>query len=67
MASEHNDETVEVIGPERLYFIEMFLRQSGDYKSMLAVDALVLRDDLAPADKAAQVVSIIQGALNGKR
>ncbi|WP_298601402.1 hypothetical protein [uncultured Zoogloea sp.] len=67
MASEHSDESVEVIGPERMYFIERYLRQSGDYKSMLAVDAMVLRDDLPPAERAAQVGAIIQGALNGKR
>lgn len=67
MASEHNDEMVEALAPEHIYFIETYLRKSGDYKSMLAVDALVLRDDLAPADRAAQVGAIIQGALNGKR
>lgn len=52
---------------DQLYFIETFLRQRGDYKTLLAVDALVLRSDITADEKASALQRIIQGALNGKR
>lgn len=64
MAFEHNEQAA---GSDQLYFIETYLRQRGDHKTLLAVDALVLRDDLAPEEKEAKLQAIIQGALNGKR
>lgn len=53
--------------PDKLYFIETFLRQRGDFQNLLAVDALVLRDDISAAEKAGMLQTIIQGALNGRR
>lgn len=47
------------------YFIETFLRQRGDFKTLLAIDALVLNEDLAEDEKAAQLQQTIQGAFNG--
>lgn len=66
MALEHGQEIGQT-EPEKLYFIETFLRQRGDYRSLLAVDALVLRDDISADEKAGMLQTIIQGALNGRR
>jgi hypothetical protein len=60
-------ETTPADHEHHLYSIEAFLRQSGDYKVMLAVDTLVLNNDISAAQKAAQLQTIIQGVLNGKR
>lgn len=48
-----------------IYFIETYLRQRGDHKALLAIDALVLRDDLAADEKAAKLQETIQGVFNG--
>lgn len=53
------------MGDEDIYFIETFLRQKGDFRTLLAIDALVLRDDLADEQKVAQLQQTIQGAFNG--
>lgn len=67
MALEHNEQTAGPSESDQLYFIETFLRQRGDPKTLLAVDALVLRNDLAAEDKEAKLQALIQGALNGKQ
>jgi len=67
MAGEHNEQAAGHSESDQLYFIETFLRQRGDYKTLLAVDALVLRDDLATGEQEAKLQAIIQGALNGKQ
>ncbi|MEM8515167.1 hypothetical protein RCH14_004527 [Massilia sp. MP_M2] len=54
-----------VMGDDDTYFIETFLRQKGDFRTLLAIDALVLRDDLAIEEKVAQLQQTIQGAFNG--
>lgn len=67
MALEHNEQAAGPSESDQLYFIETFLRQRGDPKTLLAVDALVLRNDLAAEDKEAKLQALIQGALNGKQ
>lgn len=50
-----------------LYFIETYLRQLGDHKTLLLADELILRSDISPDDKTAQLQTIIQEALHGKQ
>jgi hypothetical protein len=52
---------------DQLYFIETFLRQRADHVTLLAVDALVLRSDVPPIEKQADLQTIIQGVLDVKR
>ena len=47
-----------------LYYIEMYLRQRADHMTMLAIDALVLRADLAADVKAIKLQETIQGAFD---
>jgi hypothetical protein len=67
MSVDDTDQSAEHSGLDQLYFIETFLRQRADHKTLLAVDELILRSDLAPTDRQAKLQSIIQGALDVKR
>jgi len=51
----------------RLNFIETFLRMRGDHQTLLAVDALVLREDLDDQAMRLELQQIIQGVMHGKR
>lgn len=51
----------------QLYFVEMFLRQRAGYEILLAMDALILRDDISIEGKNAQIQAIVQGVLNGRQ
>jgi hypothetical protein len=50
-----------------IYFVETFLRQRGDHQALLAIDALILREDLAPEEKTVRLQETIQGAFNAQR
>ncbi|MDB6009977.1 MAG: hypothetical protein JWL65_2227 [Gammaproteobacteria bacterium] len=47
-----------------IFYIETYLRQCADHPTMLAIDALVLREDLAADVKAARLRETIQGAFD---
>lgn len=65
MEQPDDHEAPPVMSERDIYFIETFLRQRGDYTALLAIDALVLRDDLNVEQKAAVLQKTIQGAMNG--
>ena len=67
MDSPENTGKEPVMADKDIYFIETFLRQRGDHRAMLAIDALVLRDDLSDEARAALLQETIQGVFNGKR
>lgn len=50
-----------------VYYLETYLRQRGDHAALLAVDALVLREDLPPGELAEQLKKIIQGVFHAER
>jgi hypothetical protein len=58
------DTSVTPSEPDDTYFIETYLRQKGDFKTLLAIDALVLRDDLSEDERIARLQQTIQGAFN---
>lgn len=60
-----HDVSGQGIAEQEVFFIETFLRQRGDHKALLAIDALVLRDDLSDAERAAKLQMTIQEAING--
>jgi|GEM_PF-6874331 len=66
MASSDSDQAA-LDGYKSIYFIETFLRQRGDHQTLLAIDALVLRDDLDNEEKAARIQETIQEVFSGKR
>ncbi len=53
--------------PAALYFIDTYLRQQGDYASILALDAALLRTDTSADEQQREVQSIIQGVFRGKQ
>jgi hypothetical protein len=65
--SHENEAAAPAVTERDIYFIETFLRQRGDHQSILAIDALVLRDDLDDATKTAKLQATLQGVINGKR
>jgi hypothetical protein len=67
MLGDETTQDIEHIESNRLYFIETYLRQLGDHKTLLLADALILRNDISATAKTAQLQAIIQGALNGKQ
>lgn len=67
MADELADAGHTNANTDTTYFIETYLRQRGLYKMLLLIDSLVLREDLSPQSKAAQLQEIIQGAFNGDK
>lgn len=50
-----------------VFYIETYLRQCADHPTMLAIDALVLREDLAADMKAARLRETIQGAFDERQ
>jgi hypothetical protein len=48
-------------------YIETYLRHSGGHTAMLAIDALVLREDLAADVRAARLRETIQGAFDERQ
>lgn len=67
MGTDENTIAEQGMSAQDIYFIETYLRQKGDFKTILAIDALVIRNDLQPTDKARMLQEIIQGAFNGER
>ena len=67
MGTDESTIAEQGMSAQDIYFIETYLRQKGDFKTILAIDALVIRNDLQPADKARMLQEIIQGAFNGER
>lgn len=67
MESSDKSGVEPVMADKDIYFIETFLRQRGDHRAILAIDALVLRDDLSEEARAALLQETIQGVFNGKR
>jgi hypothetical protein len=53
--------------PADLYFIDTYLRQQGDYASILAIDAALLRTDVPAEHQQRELQSIIQGVFRGKQ
>lgn len=68
-AAEHAPGEAGSPGPEpaALYFIDTYLRQQGDYASILALDAALLRTDTSADEQQREVQSIIQGVFRGKQ
>lgn len=55
------------LSDQDMYYIEIYLRQCADHPAMLAIDALVLREDLAADVKAARLRETIQGAFDARQ
>jgi hypothetical protein len=68
MASpEEHPQAPPALTQHDVYYLETYLRQRGDHGALLAIDALVLREDLASAELAEQLRQIVQGAFNAER
>ena len=64
MGSPNEATEPQSLSEQEISFIEMFLRQRGDYRALMRIDAVVLREDCTADERAAQLQQIIQGALH---
>jgi hypothetical protein len=68
MAShEPVDESPHPLSEHDVYFLETYLRQRGDHRALLAIDALMLREDLTVTERVQRLQEIIQGVFHGER
>jgi hypothetical protein len=57
----------EPLADQDIFYIETYLRQCADHTTMLAIDALVLREDLAADMKTTRLRETIQGAFDERQ
>lgn len=53
--------------PDYIFSIEAFLRSRGNFKALLALDNIVLDQDLSPEEQTSNIRRTIEGALKNEQ